>query len=98
MNQAMQTMSLFNTGPNICFTNILQKEAYARSPQLVAWLQKVHSRIGGSQLVEDGVNRGRRSEQLASSTAMSPDRAYATLLTKNVLGGVHKYNEAFLCC
>ena len=94
----MQKRSLFINGPNIQFTAIMQKEGYARSPALVAWLRKVHSRIGGSQLVEDGVNRGRRSEQLASSTAMSPSRAYATLLTKQVLGKVHKYNEAFFCC
>ena len=48
--------------------------------------------------MEDGVNIGRRSEELAKSSVMSPDRAFATLVNKKVLNQVHKYKEVFFCC
>ena len=96
--KAMVKRSLFNNGPNIQFTAIMLKVGYERTPELQQWLTKLYSRIGGSQLVEDGVNVGRRSEELAKSTVMSPDRAFATLVNKKVLNQVHKYKEVFFCC
>ena len=93
--KAMVKRSLFNNGPNIQFTAIMLKVGYERTPELQQWLTKLDSRIGGSQLVEDGVNIGRRSEELAESSVMSPDRAFATLVNKKVLNQVHKYKEVF---
>ena len=90
--------SIFQSGPNIQFTAIMHKLGYTRSPQLVQHIDKIACRVGGSQLVEDGIRRQRRDEERAQSNVMSPDRAYATLINKNMLGGVHRYHEAALLC
>ena len=95
----MVQRSIFQSGPNIHLAAMLRKVGYNRSPQLLQHLDKGARRIGGSQLVEDGVCRQRRDEEKAQSSVMSPDRAYATLVNKQILGGVHRYNEAsYLHC
>ena len=92
--KAMMNRSIFQSGPNVQLTTILQLVAYGRSPRLLQHLNDMACRIGGSQLVEDGVCRQRRDEERAKSNVMSPDRAYSTLVTKDILGGVHRYKEA----
>ena len=51
-------------------------------------------RIIGSQLIEDGINRIRKSEGDGVSAAMANERVWASLVVKDVLGNVHRYSEA----
>jgi hypothetical protein len=63
---------------------------------LLDWLTQKFRRIGGSQVVEDGVMRGRRAEGAGANTIMAADRVYHTLVERQVLGKVHRYAEAIL--
>ena len=64
---------------------------------MVEWAAGRLQRLRASQLVEDGIQRQRRSETKSPNFVMAPDRLYATLVQKQVLSKVHDYDEAFSC-
>ena len=72
------------------------KPCGTRTAALLDWLTQKFRRIGGSQVVEDGVMRGRRAEGAGANTIMAADRVYHTLVERQVLGKVHRYAEAVL--
>jgi hypothetical protein len=64
-----------------------------RTDALRTWIQKKYNRLAASQLVEDGVNRQRRSEKAGKNSIMAAARTYTSLITKKILGGVHRFSE-----
>ena len=64
------------------------------------WLTENRSRPLLSQAVEDGFCRGVKDEDKAMHQERGDDRCFATLLNKNILGGVHDHTElgyAWVC-
>ena len=93
-HQAMVKRSIFQSGPNQCLQQVLVDNGYTRNDVVIAHVESRALRVGGSQLVEDGVNRQRRSEQTSGNQIMASERAYSALITTRVLGNVHRYEEA----
>ena len=93
-NEAMVSRSIFSIGPNQQLIAIMKLEEHKSSDRLAGWTKRRLHRVGGSQLVEDGICRQRRSEKHSANSIMSADRSFATLIQKRVLGSVHHYKEA----
>ena len=74
-NQAMVKRSIFQSGPSQCLQQVLVENGYTRNDVVIAHVESRALRVGGSQLVEDGVNRQRRSEQTSGNQIMAPERA-----------------------
>ena len=72
------------------------KEHYNVILELDNFTKKKLKRVGGSQLVEDGICRARREEGENNARIMKPERMMSTLLDKQVLGKVHRYKEVHL--
>jgi hypothetical protein len=66
-----------------------------RTPKFAEWVAKKYNRIAVSQLVEDGVNRERRSEVKGSNTIVAAERSFHVLIKKEALSKVHKYKEVY---
>jgi hypothetical protein len=64
-----------------------------RTPRLIEWVRVHLCRIRASQLVEDANQRQRHAETQTVSKVVSPDKVFAALITKRVLGEVHHYDE-----
>jgi hypothetical protein len=64
-----------------------------RTPQLLEWAAKKFKRVAASQVVEDGVMRGRNNESVSNNTIMSSERLWHTLVHRRILGNVHRYRE-----
>lgn len=94
----MLKRSIFNNGANLQLSAIMELEQHRPTQRLKDWSKRKLHRCGGSQLVEDGINRQRRSEKDASSSIMSADRSFAVLVEKKVLGSVHHYKEVQCLC
>ena len=73
-NQAMVKRSIFQSGPSQCLQQVLVENGYTRNDVVIAHVESRALRVGGSQLVEDGVNRQRRSEQTSGNQLMAPER------------------------
>ena len=58
-----------------------------------SWLLSKHSRIGGSQLVEDGVMRQHLAEKAGRNATMAADRMWSVFVEKEVLREKHHYKE-----
>jgi len=72
---------------------LAQASSSIRTTPLLDWLTQKFKRIGCSQVVEDGVMRGRRAETAGANTIMAADRVYHTLVERQVLSKVHRYSE-----
>ena len=64
-----------------------------RTAKMKAWALRRYTRCIASQVVEDGVGRGRRAESLGANTVMHPDKLWYALIHRKILGKVHRYNE-----
>ena len=66
-----------------------------------AWATRRYARCIASQVIEDGVGRGRRAEAIGANTVMHPDKLWYTLIARKILGNVHRYREVhqhhYLC-
>ncbi len=64
-----------------------------RTDKLVSWIMKKYHRLAASQLIEDGIQRQRKSEKNSNNSIIAAERTYTTLITKKVLGNVDRFNE-----
>ena len=51
-----------------------------------AWATRRYARCIASQVIEDGVGRGRRAEAIGANTVMHPDKLWYTLIARKILG------------
>ena len=61
--------------------------------RLESWLRHKHSRLGGSQLLEDGFMRQRLAEKAGRNATMAADRMWSVLVEKKVLRKKHHLQE-----
>ena len=67
------------------------------TPALMDWAKKRFSRCIASQIVEDGLGRGRRAEAVGKNTVMHPYRLWHTLIQRQLFSKVHRYREVCPC-
>ena len=72
---------------------VLAKAGWKNANVVQRWASRRHKRPISSLACEDAGNRARRAEEKAKSNTYSSSLLWETIIRKQALGSVHKYNE-----
>lgn len=69
----------------------LERDGWILSDKLVAFCETRYKGILQSKVIEDAIQRLRRAECLGMANSYANDRAFATLVDREILDAVHRY-------
>lgn len=83
--------SVFHTMPALQAVECLKRSAWVATPAIKALYRQRHSRVHGTQVVEDAFQRQRRAESNTYNRLGRPEAAYQVLSDKEILSTVHGF-------
>jgi len=90
--QELRQRSLFLLPCVRQFKVALEANGWEPTPAMQEFARTAFSRVGGSQMSEDGASRCRRAEDNRNSKWMSDVRCWSALAKSDVIGSVHHYD------